>query len=148
MMDQCCQFHPDPLASFAITTQSRSFWFKKIMGNCSFTLFSFFIAHFALLCSLSFNLLSMLVFLISQPCLTRFQWDLFYPLPYAHSTSLIIFRLKFIHNPTLEGTLHNRVKDFTIHNSVIICDRICKNLPFGHILHSVLLSNITDRCFI
>ena len=26
----------------------------------------------------------------------------------------------------------------------IICDQICENLPFGHILHSVLLSNITD----
>ena len=33
----------------------------------------------------------------------------------------MLYRLKFLHKPTLEGTLHSRVKDFTTHKSVVIC---------------------------
>ena len=60
----------------------------------------------AWVCGLQFNLFSMLVFLISQ----LHSVNLFYPLPYAYSTSLAIFILKFLHSPTFQRTLHSRVK--------------------------------------
>ena len=49
-----------------------------------------------------------------------------YPLPYAYSTGLAIYRLKFLHISTLEGTLHGWVKDFTTHN--LCCDLFFKLL--------------------
>ena len=75
MMDQWCEFHPDPLlASSIITTQNRSFSFKKNNGQSFFSFFSSFSSHaFAWLCGLWFILFSMFVFLLSQPCLTRFS---------------------------------------------------------------------------
>ena len=44
-------------------------------------------------CGLWINLFGILVSLISQLCLTRFQLNLCYPFPYAYSTSTAIFRL-------------------------------------------------------
>ena len=71
-------------------------------------------------CGLWINLFGMFVFLISQSCLTRFQWNLCYPLPYAYSTSIAIFRLILLLNITPEHTLHSRVKDSITHNSTVI----------------------------
>ena len=61
-------------------------------------------------CSLWFNLFGMLVFLISQPCLTRFHWNLRHPLPYAYSTSLAIFRLILLCSVIADHNLHSRAK--------------------------------------
>ena len=67
-------------------------------------------------CSLWINLFGILVSLISQPCLTRFQWNLCYPLSYAYSTSIAIFRLTLLLDITAEHTLHSRVKDSITQN--------------------------------
>ena len=42
------------------------------------------------------------------------------PLPYAYSTSPATFRLKLLYKLTLEGALHNKIKDFTTGNSIVI----------------------------
>ena len=71
-------------------------------------------------CCLWFNLFGMLVFLISQPYLTRFQWNLCYTLPYAYSTSTTSFRLILLPNIITEHTLHSTVNNSITHNSIII----------------------------
>ena len=122
IMDRYCKLHPDPpLASSTITTQSQCFWLTKIMGSHSFLHFYFHRTslHGFAVYGLT-NVFGMFVFFISLPYLTRLQWNLYYSLPYAYSTSLALYRLKFIHNPTLEGTLHSKVKYFTTHNSVVM----------------------------
>ena len=92
----------------------------KHFNKISFFSNSLFSSHtLAWACSLWFNLFCMLVFLISQPCPTRFQWNLCYTLPYAYSTStssILILLLNF----TPEHTLHSRVKDSITHNSIVI----------------------------
>ena len=99
MMDECCHFCLDLLlASSTITTQSWSFWFKKVANGQSFFSILISITHPAFLCGLQFNLFSMLVFLIYQSCFARFKWNLFYLLLYAYSTNLAIFRIKFSYN--------------------------------------------------
>ena len=71
-------------------------------------------------CSLSINLFSIFVFLVSQSCLTRFQWNWYYLLPYAYSTSTAIFRIILSLSIIPEHTLHSRVKDSITHNSIVI----------------------------
>ena len=68
-------------------------------------------------CGLWISLFNILVFLLSQPCLTRFQWNWYYLLPYAYSTSTAIFLSL---NIIPERTLHSRVKDSITHNSTVI----------------------------
>ena len=43
---------------------------------------------------------------------------------------------------------HLLSNDTDLTDIIIICDPICENHPFGHILHGVLLLNITDWYFI
>ena len=71
-------------------------------------------------CGLWISLFSILVFLVSQPCLTRFQKNWYYLLPYAYSTSTAIFRIILPLNIIPEHTLHSRVKDSITHNSTVI----------------------------
>ena len=71
-------------------------------------------------CGLCINLFSIFVFLVSQPCLTRFQRNWYYLLPYAYSTSTAIFRIILSLSIIPEHTLHSRVKDSIIHNSTVM----------------------------
>ena len=63
---------------------------------------------------------SMLVSFISLSLLNKFQYNLYYSLPYACSTSTAIFRLILSLKDTPEHTLHSRVKDTITHISTII----------------------------
>ena len=112
--------------------------FRYYISTC-FLYYYFHHTPFAWLCSLWFNLFGMLVFLISQPCLTRFQRNFFYLLLYAYSISLGIFRLQFLHNPTIEGTLQSRVKDLTTQNLAIICSSILRE----YLICDCLSNNLT-----
>ena len=51
---------------------------------------------------------------------------MYFPLPYAYSTSPVIFKVKLPYKLILEDTLHSRVKDFTTDNSIIIFIQILR----------------------
>ena len=71
-------------------------------------------------CILHLKFQSVLVSFISQLLLNRFQYNLYYYLPYACSTSTTMFRF-FLSLVIPEHTLHRRVKDSIAHSSTIIC---------------------------
>ena len=58
---------------------------------------------------------------ISQSLLNRFQYNLFYCLPYSCYSSRAIFSLILPFKVIPEHTLHNRVKYSIAHISVVIC---------------------------
>ena len=93
---------------------------KCLTSSCFFLLILFlfyFLRTPLVVCGLIY---SVLVFLISQPYATRFQWNLSYPLYYAYSTSTGIFRVILLLDITPEHTLHSRVKSSITHNSIVI----------------------------
>ena len=87
-------------------------------SNSSF-LFSLHILAWACILHLRFQ--SVLVSFISQSLLNRFQYNLYYYLAFACSTSTTIFRLILSFKVIPEHTLHSRVKDSIDHSSTIIC---------------------------
>ena len=78
-------------------------------------LFIFF-SHPCMACGLWLNLFGIIVFLISQPYPTKFQWNLSYPLKYAYSTCTAIFRLTYY----VTAYFTQQDKDSITHNSTII----------------------------
>ena len=54
---------------------------------------------------------NVLSYTVSQPYLTRFQWNLSYPLLHAYFKSTAIFRVILLFNITPQCILHSRVKD-------------------------------------
>ena len=86
--------------------------------NSSF-LFSSHTLTWACIIHLKFQFL--LVSFISQSLLNRFQYNLYYCLPYSCSTSRAIFSLILSFKVISEHTLHSRVKYSIAHISIVIC---------------------------
>ena len=63
---------------------------------------------------------------LSHFLINRFQYNLYYYLPYACSTSTAIFRLIVSFKFILEHTLHSRVKDSIAHISIVIVHQILR----------------------
>ena len=77
-------------------------------------------------CMLHLRLQLLLVSFISQSLLNRFQYNLYYYLPYACSTSTAIFRLILSLKVTPESLLYSRVKHSVTHMSVVFVYQILR----------------------
>ena len=121
MNDLCSKFHPKWLCHCSSTAfQSRLLNRKIFNWQLLFSNSNLFSSHtlWPPWMGLRFvdSFIGILVSLVSQPCLTRFWWNLYFPFPYAYSTSTAIFRLILLLNVTAEHTLHSRVKDSITQN--------------------------------
>ena len=106
--------------SFCMVLQTHTFNLKIVSIGIVFSnLFS--LHTLAWTCVLHLRLQLLLVSFISQSPLNRFQYNLYYCLPYSCSTSTAIFGLILSLKVTPEGLLHSRVKHSITHIWVVIC---------------------------
>ena len=94
-------------------------------------------------CIIHLKFQSLLVSFISQSLLNRFQYNLYYCLPYSCSTSRAIFSFILSSKVISEHTLHSRVKYSIAHN-------LLSQLSFVHqILREVCYTNVySDSTFL
>ena len=111
-----------PIWSFKLTP----FTTKIILVGVAFSDSYLFSSHtLAWACMLHLKLHLLLVSFISWSLLNKFQYNFYYCLPYAYSTTTAIFRLIWLFKITPECILHSRVKDFVTQNSIVIFHQIC-----------------------
>ena len=109
---------------FLYDPSNSYFWPKIVLIGIIFSYNNspFFSSHnLAWTCLLHLKFQSVLVSFISQSFFNRFQYNLYYYLPYTCSTSATIFRLILSFKVIPEYTLHSRVKDSIAHSSTVIC---------------------------
>ena len=114
-----------PIWSFKLVPLTKKL-FQYVSFSFSYNSFLFSSHTLAWSCVLHLKFQSMLVSFISQSILNQFQYNLYYFLPYACTTSTAIFRLILSLKVTPESTLHSRVKHSITHISIVISSLIFK----------------------
>ena len=121
MVNHPWEYHLDTSPhSFYMILQTCNFNRKIVSIGVVFS--NLFSSHtLAWTCILHLRLQLLLVSIISQSLLNRFQYNLCYCLLYACSTSTAIFRLVLLRKVTPRSLLHSRVKHSITHTPVVIC---------------------------